>query len=176
MLPQDVRDRVRSYIQHQGTKSPEAIADLVAAAHATLLDVFSGVDDVRANMHPPGEGEWSLRDLMLHVITAESATVALVNRLSSGTVPREGAPDRVLAMSREDTGAPFAVLVDELREVNRRMLDAIAAIPESADLSVTPNHPFFGPLNVREWAAFQRVHDGDHLQHAQKILAATEPA
>jgi hypothetical protein len=175
MLPQEVRDRVRSYIQHQGAKSREEIGELVAAGQATLLEVFSGIDDARANMHPPGEGEWSLRDLMLHVITAESATAALLTRLSAGAVPGEAAPDRVLGMSREDTGATFSALVDGLREVNKRMLDAIAAIPEKAELSVTPNHPFFGPLNVREWAAFQRVHDGDHIQHAQKILAATEP-
>jgi hypothetical protein len=27
-------------------------------------------------------------------------------------------------------------------------------------------------LNCKEWAAFQRVHDEDHVQHAEKILAA----
>jgi hypothetical protein len=176
MFPQDVRDRVRSYIQHQGAKSPEAIADLVATGQAKLLDVFGGVDDKRANVHPPGEGEWSLRDLMLHVITAQNATAALVARLSAGTPIASGSPDRVLGMSREDTGVPFEALVEELRGVNQKMLDAIAAIPESPDLSLTPNHPFFGPLNVREWAAFQRVHDEDHIQHAQKILAATANA
>jgi hypothetical protein len=113
---------------------------------------------------------------MLHVITAQNATAALVARLSAGTPIASGSPDRVLGMSREDGGAPFEALVEELRGVNRKMLDAIAAIPASPDLSLTPNHPFFGALNVREWAAFQRVHDEDHIQHAQKIRAATENA
>ena len=176
MLPQDVRDRVRSYIQHQGAKSTDAITELVATGQGKLLDVFGGVDDARANMHPPGEGEWSLRDLMLHVLTAQNATASLVGRLSGGASLPAGAPDRVLGMSRDDSGAPFEALVEELRSVNQKMLDAIAAIPESPDLSLTPNHPFFGALNVREWAAFQRVHDEDHIQHAQKILAATANA
>jgi hypothetical protein len=46
-------------------------------------------------------------------------------------------------------------------------------MPESPNLELKAAHPFFGMLNCAEWAVFQRVHDEDHAQHAQKIIAAT---
>jgi hypothetical protein len=72
----------------------------------------------------------------------------------------------------EDDGRPFAALLDDLRALDDEMLAAIRDLPAPPDTSITPAHPFFGPLNCLEWAAFQRVHDEDHVQHAGKIIAA----
>jgi hypothetical protein len=173
VLPQEVRDRVLGYIQHQGTKSPQALADLVAAGHEKYLAVIAGVDETRATKKPAPD-EWCMRELMLHVLTAQSGLQLAVARLSLDDGQSVGGGDarRLIGMAREDDGTPFAALVDELRGLNERTLAAIRAIPEDADLSRKPEHPFFGPLNVREWAAFQRVHDEDHAQHAGKILGA----
>lgn len=175
-LPPEVIERVRAYIQHQGTKSPEAIAELVAAGHEKFLAVVAGVDDAQAAKKPAAD-EWSLRELALHTITAENGVCTAVVALSNGAHRPEGQPsssaDRLIGMTRDDDGSAFAHLIAELREVHAKTLDAIRAIPADPDLSRKPPHPFFGPLHVREWAAFQRVHDEDHAQHAQKILDAT---
>jgi hypothetical protein len=171
MLPQDVVDRVRGYIQHQGTKSPEALVELVAAGQAKLLDTVSSVGEARASVKPAPD-EWSLRELMLHVIAAEDSVAGLIANLSGGAAYTP--PERAIGMQRTDDGVTFAALLDELRTVNERALAAVRAIPASPDVSNKPPHPFFGPLHVREWAAFQRVHDEDHVQHAQKILAAIQ--
>lgn len=172
MLPQDVVERVRSYIQHQGTKSPAAIADLVAGGQAKLLAAIDSVSDEQA-ARQPAEGEWSLRDLMLHVVAAEGSVAGMIARLASGDPLPAAAPERAIGMQRVDDGATFTALLAELRNVNQRTLEAVRAIPDAPDLETKPLHPFFGPLHVREWAAFQRIHDEDHAQHALKILAAT---
>jgi hypothetical protein len=75
-------------------------------------------------------------------------------------------------MMGDDDGRPFAAMIEELRALDAEMLQTIRDLPAAPDTSVTPTHPFFGPLNCLEWAAFQRVHDEDHVQHAGKILAA----
>jgi hypothetical protein len=77
-------------------------------------------------------------------------------------------------MLLEDDGRPFAEYVAELRDVNARMLAAIDGLPtdDSINTTMTAAHPFFGELNCLEWTVFQRVHDEDHVQHAQKILAS----
>jgi hypothetical protein len=167
-FPEDVRDRVTSYIQHQGAKPPDAIHDLVSASHQRFLDVVSGLaDDVASRK--PAPGEWSVRELICHVIDAERGVRGLVHNLSRGEPP---ARDRGPGLMIEDTGQPFAWFVDHLRALNEDLLREILAIPANPNVDLKAPHPFFGPLNGKEWAAFQRVHDEDHIQHAQKILAA----
>lgn len=167
-FPDEVRDRVTSYIQHQGTKSPSAIVDLVRTSQERYIETVGAVtDDVAARK--PAPEEWSVRELTRHVIDAETHVTDLVRLLALGKQPeaRSGA-GRML----EDDGRPFSEFVAALQVINAALLDAIAQLPEAPNLEETAPHPFFGPLNCKEWAAFQRIHDEDHVQHAQKILAA----
>jgi len=168
MLPQDVRDRVRSYIQHQAAKSSTEIAALVSTSQQRFLDAVSEVgEDVAARK--PAPDEWSLRDLIRHVIVAERGVARLVEILPKGETADSR---RAAGMQMDDDSRPFAAYVAELPGTNRQLLDAIAALGETADTTLTSTHPFFGELNCREWAVFQRVHDEDHVQHAGKILGA----
>ena len=173
MLPQDVRDRVVSYIQYQATKPRDAIIELVRTSQQRYLDVVAPLDDAATSKKPAAD-EWSIRELLRHVIKAEADVALLVEHLSRGAMPppdvtaRRGAGTQI-----EDDDRPVAALVDELRGVNETMIAAITSLPESPDIKTKAPHPFFGDLNCLEWAVFQRVHDEDHVQHAQKILAAT---
>ena len=165
MVTDDVRERVLSYIRHQAGKPREAIIALVSGSQAQLLDVVAGVDETTAS-RAPAEGEWSIRELLRHVISAEDGVSSLVSGLAAGEPP---AGERSAGSQVEDDTA--AALVERLRASNQRLLDAIAAMPADANTTALSKHPFFGDLNCLEWAVFQRVHDADHAQHAQKILA-----
>lgn len=165
MVTDDVRERVLSYIRHQAGKSREAIVALVSASQAQLLEVVSGVDEATA-ARSPAEGEWSIRELLRHVIAAEDGVSGMVSELAVG---RPRAAMRPVAAKVEDDTA--AALVERLRSSNQRLLDAIASLPAEPNTTAVAMHPFFGDLNCLEWAVFQRVHDADHTQHAQKILA-----
>lgn len=169
VLNDDVRARVRSYIQHQGGKSRQAILDLVRTSQVRYIDTIKALPDELTTKQPAPD-EWSIRQLTLHVITAEDGVARMVETVGRGNEVTTG--DRVLGMSQEDDGRAFAELVEELGRVNGRLLDTIRDLPDPPQLSITPPHPFFGPLNCLEWAVFQRVHDEDHIQHANKILAA----
>lgn len=167
-FPEEVRDRVTSYIQHQGKKSPTAIVDLVKTSQERYVETIGAITDEVA-ARKPAPDEWSIRELTRHVIDAESGVTKLIQLLSVGGKPaREGGAGRMV----EDDGRPFSQYVDLLREVNQGMLEAIGGLPDAPNLEEKAPHPFFGPLNCQEWAAFQRIHDEDHVQHAQKILAA----
>ena len=166
MVTDDVRERVLSYIRHQAGKSREAIISLVSGSQAQLLDVVSGVDEATAE-RAPAEGEWSIRELLRHVISAEDGVSKIVHGLAVGQAP---AGERSVGSQVADDTA--TALVERLRASNQRLLDAIAALPAEPNTTAVDKHPFFGDLNCLEWAVFQRVHDVDHAQHAQKILAA----
>jgi hypothetical protein len=47
----------------------------------------------------------------------------------------------------------------------------VASLPEDGDRHRTWDHPAFGPLNFKEWIAFQRLHAMDHIQQIEKIRA-----
>ena len=169
MLSDDVRNRVTSYIQHQGTKSHDALAELVRTSQQRYVDAVSALSDEVAARKPAAD-EWSVRELTRHVVTTERFVASVVwhTARAEEPPPRPGG----LGMSVEDDARPFAGWLDDLRAVNDKMLETILGLPDAPDTSIKPEHPFFGPLNCREWAAFQRVHDEDHIQHAGKILAA----
>ena len=169
MVTDDIRARVTAYIQHQGTKTPAAIADLVRTSQQRYADLVGGISDEVA-VKKPAADEWSIRELTRHVLTTERFVTGLIWHIARGQEPppRPGG----LGMTVDDDARPFSGWVGELRAANEKMLETILGLAESAETSITPAHPFFGPLNCREWAAFQRVHDEDHVQHAGKILAA----
>ena len=169
MLPPEIRDRVVSYIQHQAGKPHADIRALVEKSQQRYIDIVAALNDDAAAKKPAPD-EWSVRELIRHVISAEAGVSELVHHLSRGEQP---SGDRRPGMTMDDDGRPFASFVDELRKTNQMMLEAIQGLPESPNLTERAKHPFFGDLNCLEWAVFQRVHDEDHVQHAQKILAST---
>lgn len=163
MVSEDVRERIVSYIRHQAGKPPEALAALVADSQGRLIEVVSACDEVAASRNPRPD-EWSMRELVRHIIAGERGVATLVEGLARSQRP---AGERRTGSMADD--APYDALLSELHATNERMLAAIRALPADADLVATAAHPFFGELNCKEWAAFQRVHDEDHIQHARKI-------
>ncbi|MBF6600244.1 MAG: DinB family protein [Dehalococcoidia bacterium] len=168
MVSEDVAARVLSYIRHQAAKPPEALAALVADSQRRLLDAFAACDGDAA-LRAPAPGEWSMRELARHVVSAEHGVGLTIERLSRG---ESAAAMARAGMSSNDGQASYGSLLERLRETNARLTTIIAALPAEANVTLTAAHPFFGELNCREWAAFQRVHDEDHIQHAAKIVAA----
>ncbi|HXK33950.1 MAG TPA: DinB family protein [Dehalococcoidia bacterium] len=167
MVTQDIVERVVSYIKHQAEKPNDAIIDLVSRNQVRLLDVMERVDDELAS-RAPAPGEWSVRELLAHVISAEAGVARLVEMLARGHAPqREATPGE-----KPDDQRPFREMVASLRATNEALLRAIRQLPPEPDLETTAPHPFFGQLNCKQWAVFQRVHDEDHIQHANKIIAA----
>jgi hypothetical protein len=167
VVSEDVAARVTSYIRHQGAKPNDVLAGIVADSQSRLVDTLGSHNDADA-ARKPAPDEWSLRDLLRHVVAAEAGVAAMVGRLARGE-PSDGV--RGTGSMIDDDGATYDAMLARLRETNERLLAAIRAIPADAPLDVKSAHPFFGDLNCREWAAFQKIHDEDHIQHAGKIIA-----
>ena len=171
MVSEDVAQRVTGYIQHQAKKSRDTVIDLVSQSQLKYLAVLARVDESRTSTRPAPD-EWSHRELLRHVIGAQDGVRLLVHHLARGETPPPSERPRGIGMMIEDDSRPFSALLAELRDVNAAMLQTIRDLPDAPNLELKAPHPFFGPLNCVEWAVFQRVHDEDHAQHAEKIIAA----
>ncbi len=166
----DIRERILAYIRGQASRPREELVELVADRQREYVAAIAEVSDNVASKSP-GAGEWSLRELTRHVILAQDSVAGIIESLGRGeALPGDtlGEPGSML----NDDGRAFVEYLAELRATNARMLDVIRSLPASPDLTATARHPWLGSLTCLEWAANERVHDADHVQHARKIRAA----
>ena len=159
VLPDEARETVISYLTHQGRKDVPAIVEVIERERRRLLDMLAEVSPEQ-EAYAPSAGQWSVRDVVEHVVAAERGVVEVIARLADVAAPPAGPPA---------AGRSLAELREHLAAVRAQLLALAKGIPSDAALHAKHEHFFFGPLNWKEWLAFQRVHDGDHLQQIEAI-------
>ncbi|MCH7812267.1 MAG: DinB family protein [Chloroflexi bacterium] len=164
---QEVAERVRSYIQHQASKGPDGIRNAVQKGHDQLTGLLEGLSDEQAEFKPAPE-EWCVLEVLRHVAGSKRGVARRCATMSRGEASSNFEPDEE---------APAFASLGEAREAlddgHQALLAVIATLTPETSLEARYDHPFFGPLNSPEWAAFQRVHDGDHAQQIEQIKSAT---
>ena len=165
-VPDDVKDRVLSYISHQSEKEPEAIAGVVEQGHHQLVGLLDGLSDKQAAFKASAE-DWSVLEVLRHVVGSKRGVARRCSVLARGEASASFEP-------ADEVGA-FASLSEAraaLDAGHQELLSSVRALTPDANVGVTFDHPFFGALNCREWAVFQRIHEGDHAGQIEKIKAA----
>lgn len=167
--PASPRDYV---VEYAATHDWPEVWPRVMQARASLLAEFVDVAEELA-VHKPesGEGEdaWSILQVLQHVLTYTRNVTAIVEGTARGqTIVKDppGAIHDVGASSLRQLLAATVAASAELAGVTERL-------PVEPDLSVTVDHPSFGPFNSREWFLFLSVHDD---VHRQQIAALKEHA
>jgi len=168
MVTDDARQRLVSYLEHQAKKDVPRIVELIEEQRGRLLALLDGVTDEQAAFRP-GADQWSITDVLRHVIAAEEGVARIVESLARGVVP-DGS--RALGSQIPDEGQSLSALIERLRAARAGLLERVRGWPASPDLTATYDHPFFGPLNCKGWAAFQRLHDADHIGQLEQVKAA----
>jgi hypothetical protein len=168
MVTEDARQRLVSYLEHQASKDVPALVELIEEQRARLLALLNGVSEEQAAFRPAPD-QWSIADVLRHVISAEEGVARIVESLARGAAP-EGR--REMGSQIPDEGQPLATLIERLRAARAGLLARVRGWPASPDLAATFDHPLFGPLNCKGWLAFQRLHDADHIGQLEGIKAA----
>jgi len=165
-------------MRHQGAKS---FADLDAMLQRTAADCdacLAGLSDAQAVFAP--EGEWCAKEVIGHVLTSNRGINQQIADMAGIANPAgESAKTRAMGeRSLEEEKLPITDLRAKVAAVfqdNRRLAEALQS---SNKLDQKFPHPLFGPLNLKEWIAFHRLHAMDHIQQIEKIRsdAAYPPA
>jgi hypothetical protein len=169
----DVIERVTGYIRHNAAKEPAALRALVQQGHDQISGLLAGLSEEQARWKPGAE-DWSVLSVLQHVVTAKRGVARICTRLAAGEqiagTGREGdEQDGVMSKQR------FTSLAEAREALDAAHADLLVFIDgplATANVETRFNHFVFGDLNCREWAAFQRVHDGDHSGQLEKIKAA----
>lgn len=168
MTAEDDRTRVRGYLTSQSAKY--GLLELwprIAAQRLAYLHEIDGLTDAQARWHP-APGEWSVIDTTRHLVVWTDGVVDLCEALvRGGTLP---------VLRGGDLGATeYADLADARRALiltSLRVAGFVTSEESSLDLGRTREHAMFGPLNVKAWLLFLRLHDTDHLGQVQAIKQA----
>ena len=167
-----VVERITGYIRHNAAKEPQAVRDLVQTGHAQISALLDATSETQATFKPAPD-VWSVLELMAHVVTAKGGVARICERLARGEqiggTGREGDEQDGIARG---TLASLADARQAMDAAHAELLAFIDARLSQADLTPRFKHFLFGDLNCREWAVFQRVHDGDHAGQIEQIKAA----
>jgi hypothetical protein len=160
-----MQQQALAYARHQAAKS---LADLEALMERTGADCarcLDGVSDAQASFSH-GE-EWSMKEVVGHML---GSSVAINHEIAGLVAGREPPPTGRTGVTAGGD-RPVEELRGALAELWVETGRLVASLPEDGDLERTWDHPWFGPLNFKEWIAFQRLHAMDHLQQMDRLKA-----
>jgi hypothetical protein len=171
-IPDEIRARVASYLRGGGAGTAAGAEAIVQEGQDALLLAVSDLTERQA-AYKPSADDWSVLELMAHVVSTKLIVAGLCRNLSEGHWPpgigaefeeesaQDGVTVRTCATLAEARAAAQAAHDDLIAFIRDRY--------ETADTETRFKHFVFGPLNAREWAIFQRIHDGDHTPQIASI-------
>ena len=162
-LPADVREQVLSYARHQAARSMAELAALMERTGAECSRCLDGVSEEQAGFRYGDE--WSIKQVLGHIVEATAVVNRGIADLAAGRQAQE------VGQIGETPGVERPI--DELRrsvaDLWSETVRLVKPLPEDGDLATTRAHPWFGPLNFKEWIAFQRIHAIDHLRQMERL-------
>ena len=158
--------RGTAWIKSTAEKPDDKILNKARQARDAFLAELDGLSDVQLDFSP-GEGEWSVREVCRHVAQAVRQVNSAVGVLAGGTTLPDVDPGMTSRMI--DDPGEFGVLKNEVAAALEACADSVSILAESPNLSLRTPHPFFGPLNCREWIAFNVMHANVHARQVQRI-------
>ncbi len=161
----DIREQALSYMRHQASKS---LADLATLMERTATDCARCLEDVseaQAAFHY--DEEWSIKEMLGHMLDSGKGVNKEIANLVENSPSEKEARMGIASGAERPVGELRLALADLWRETAR----LVGSLPEGGNLERTWEHPAFGPLNFREWIAFQRLHAMDHVQQMEKAKA-----
>lgn len=166
----DERERVRGYLVGQAQRYD--VVDLwprILGQRLALIGELDGLSEEQARWRPPtGEGEdaWSVLEVTQHIASWTGNVLQVVDAMSAG---REVPPMPPVGHLAADPAKTLAEVRRDLVQSSMRLAEFMARPGVDANPDVQVDHALFGPLNLRGWLLFQRIHDVDHLGQVQRL-------
>ena len=139
-------------------------------AHRNVLihdEDYSIVDRYQAEFRPDAD-EWSISQVLSHLVASSATVSEIVDSLSRGVAPTPGRIDP----PKEEASLDINELRERLTLDSLRWSALVERLPPAPSTTLTAPHPSFGELHARAWLLFQRIHDMDHAGQVEKNKVA----
>jgi hypothetical protein len=157
-------------MHYQGAKSFDDLTTSINRTGTQWAEALDGMSEQQAEFQPAGE--WCSKEVLGHLITANRGINQTIADMAGVESPRSA--ERAKAMGEiaaEYENMSVAELRGEVRDIFSEITILMSSLAGNDQLEQTFPHPLFGPLNLKEWFAFHRVHAMDHIQQLDKIKA-----
>lgn len=169
MAEQGEQERLRAYLKAQGAKlSVEQIRERIQEAAEDFLAAVGEVSEAVARTSP-APGEWSLAEIVDHVVTAQEHIRSVITGMVAGRPP--SAPMDIGARSGL-AALPWSDLVERLRRSQTALSELLAAHRQEPHVDLRVPEGYFGELNWKEYALVLRLHYKDHASQARRTVEA----
>ena len=181
--------RMLDYLRTRSEEmSTGGIRERIRAAALELDKLVGEISETEARTRP-FSGKWTIAEVVDHIAQTQIRGAEELRHLLAGRRP-PGPPVYEALRSGASAWAPWAELVDGLREANQSMLDLLESAPDGPEepgaptvrtiLVVTRTLPngetgpqiFVGECSWKEYAILQRLHLLDHRTQVKNIRAS----
>ena len=172
MAEQDEQQKLQGYLRSQGAKlSAEQVRDRIQEASDEFLGVVQGAPEALVRK-APAAGEWSLAEVLDHVVFTLERITGVIGGLVAGRKPP--APLEIGATSGI-AGLPWRDLLTRLSRSQAALSTLLTANHHEPHVDLRVPEGDFGELNWKEYALILRLHYKDHAGQARKTLEAFGP-
>jgi DinB family protein len=170
---------------------PGPVKDLwndLESVRSQLLKEAEGLTQAQADWQP-ADGEWSVGEILHHLMLAEVGTSKLTSKLLRDTRPPlppfptdlEGftplpapppGPAKAPEVIYPERGHRLERLIADLRTTRERSRQAVERLATIDPRAFTWRHFTFGELDLAQWWLLHVRHETDHLQQLRAVKAA----
>ena len=167
MAEQDEQQKLQGYWRSQGAKlSAEQIRDRIQEASDEFLSVVQVAPEALVRK-APAAGEWSLAEILDHVVFTLERVTGVIGGLITGRKP--AAPLEIGATTGIAT-LPWPELLVRLRRSQAALSALLTANRHEPHVDLRFPEGYFGEINWKEYALILRLHYKDHAGQAGKTL------
>lgn len=166
----DIESRIAQALAYIKKLEASANSELVERMRGTkekFLAEIAGLSDAQVAFSP-GEGQWSMNQVCLHMQDALGFVNNGIGDLARGIATRDTTGEKIMGQLAKDPG-DFALTTQALTATLDDAVDVIVALPQEPNTTLQAPHPLFGMLNYRQWIAFNLMHAVIHVRQIQRI-------
>lgn len=109
---------------------------------------------------------WSIAMALEHMIIAGTSLRGVIIALSSG---RTDLPESTIAGLKPSPEISAEGLIERFEQMTQKFIRAAEVAKVDAFPKITYSHPWFGPLNAKQWLIFAGAHQTVHRNQIEEI-------
>ena len=145
-----------------------ALIDRYRTGADAAVAAVDGITDAELDRRPPGDGEWTAREIVHHLADSESMAYIRLRRLIAEDDPviqGYDEPEWARRLHYDRPIEPSLAVVRAVREASLQLLESLTP----AEWDRTGTHSESGEYSVERWLVIYAAHP---QEHAEQILRA----